>query len=533
MRQKYLYLRRSRRPLFERICKATQSVVEKTTRSVSFVHAKPWAAKDAAAITRRDLISFLDEVKRAAPVQANRIQSVVCGLFNWAVEDEILDANPIARLKKRAKEAASTRVLSDVEIWVLWRALDNTEETSAEIATALRVLLLVGQRPGEVAGAVQAELKNIDEPKNARWEIAAERMKARRPHVVPLTPMARELFSNMLARRREEDDKTGIFASRFIGRATLARHSLSQALRRVITRLSPEDVNADVIRSLQNDPPTPHDFRRTVATGLAALGIPREDRLAVLAHQASDIHGAVYDKYERLREKRIALERWEHHVATILGERKQSRVGASLDAAMTAPPKLEPMTAPPKLERLIEALRRLGDAVVAEEHAGIILARMIDVITPARGHDIGRDVDAYYARPRGQTAGLARELRDLAGKARKAAGGGKLAFEAWLAAWAALPRRTQQLLWRPPVPRLTLAEEESSFKSRTIDRRALAGSFATPRFHMVVPKAELILPAIEAELVRLKGTDLRRGVSASVTRSSGPRSRRSVMPIKS
>jgi hypothetical protein len=174
---------------------------------------------------------------------------------------------------------------------------------------------------------------------------------------------------------------------------------------------------------------------------------------------------------------------------------------------MTAPPKLEPMTAPPKLERLIEALRRLGDAVVAEEHASIILARMIDVITPARGHDIGGDAEGFFAHPRGQTAGLARELRDLAGKARKAAGGGKLAFEAWLTAWAALPRRTQRLLWRPPVPRLTLAEEESSFNGRTIDRRALAGSFATPRFHMVAPKAELILPAIEAELVRLKGTD--------------------------
>jgi integrase len=283
---------------------------------------KALGRKEAAAITRRDLISFLDEVKRTAPVQANRIQSVVCGLFNWAVEDEILDANPIARLKKRAKEAASTRTLSDVEIRVLWRALDNTEETSAEIATALRILLLVGQRPGEVAGAVQAELKNIDDPKNARWEIPHERMKARRPHVVPLAPMTRELFCDMLARRWEEGDKTGIFASRFVGRATLARHSLSQTLRRVIARLSPEGADADVIWSLQKDPPTPHDFRRSVATGLAALGIPREDRLALLAHQPSDIHGAVYDKYERLREKRIALETWERHLATILGARE-------------------------------------------------------------------------------------------------------------------------------------------------------------------------------------------------------------------
>ena len=275
--------------------------------------------KEAASITRRDFIGFLDEVKREAPVQANRIQSVVCGLLNWAVEGEILDANPIAGLRKRAKETASTRTLSDPEIRVLWRALEITEDTGTDIAVALRVLLLVGQRPGEVAGALQAELRNIDDPKNARWEIPAERMKARRPHVVPLAPMARELFCDTLARRREEGDNVGIFASRLPARETLARHSLSRALWRVITRLKAKGPDAEVVRLLQNDPPTPHDFRRTVATGLAALGIPREDRLAVLAHQPADIHGAVYDQYERLREKRIALATWERHVAKVLG----------------------------------------------------------------------------------------------------------------------------------------------------------------------------------------------------------------------
>ena len=33
-----------------------------------------------------------------------------------------------------------------------------------------------------------------------------------------------------------------------------------------------------------------------------------------------DVHGAHYDKYERLREKRVALEAWERRVAAILDE---------------------------------------------------------------------------------------------------------------------------------------------------------------------------------------------------------------------
>src|SRR5215203_2857218 len=109
-----------------------------------------------------------------------------------------------------------------------------------------------------------------------------------------------------------------MFASRFVSRDTLARHSLSQALRRTIVRLEATGDDAEVVETLKAEPPTPHDFRRTVATGMAALGIPREDRLAVLAHLQGDVHGSVYDKYERLKEKRAALETWERHVAGVV-----------------------------------------------------------------------------------------------------------------------------------------------------------------------------------------------------------------------
>ena len=191
-----------------------------------------------------------------------------------------------------------------------------------DVADALRALLLTGQRPGEIAGAGQRELLSLDDPAQTRWEIPAERMKARRPHVVPLAPMARSIFDTAVARRREQGEKVnGVFASRFLSRDTLARHSLSQALRRTIARLEPRGEYAEVVETLKAEPPTPHDFRRTVATGMAALGIPREDRLAVLAHLHGDIHGSVYDKYERLKEKRAALETWERHVAAVLSVR--------------------------------------------------------------------------------------------------------------------------------------------------------------------------------------------------------------------
>ena len=219
-------------------------------------------------------IALLDEIKESAPVSANRTQSVLVTLFNWAVEDQLLDENPLAGLRKRAVEKAKQRVLSEGEVRVLWRALEAADGTSTDIAVALQALLVTAARPGEIAGATQAEIIAIDDPKQARWEIPAARMKARRSHVVPLPPMARKLFRDAIARRRAQDDRAGVFASRFLSRTTLARHSLSQALKRVIGRLSLDAADAEAVRSLQANPPSPHDFRRTVATGLAALGAP-------------------------------------------------------------------------------------------------------------------------------------------------------------------------------------------------------------------------------------------------------------------
>ena len=70
-----------------------------------------WGERDAATITRRDAIELLDEIKRTAPVSANRTHSVLVTLFNWAVEDQLLDATPIAGLKKRAVEKTKDRTL--------------------------------------------------------------------------------------------------------------------------------------------------------------------------------------------------------------------------------------------------------------------------------------------------------------------------------------------------------------------------------------------------------------------------------------
>jgi integrase len=280
-------------------------------------HVRPaWSGRNVGKITRGDAAALLDTIAQRAPASANRTQSILSKLFNWAIESGHLEGNPIAGMKKRAKEGAKDRVLSPDEIRLLWRAIGEGRVYET-VAAALRFLLLTGQRPGEVAGAEIAEAKDLNNGARARLEIPAARMKARRHHVVPLAPMALAIVRERLEHACQ--GQRHIFPSHFAGKGAVARHSLSQGLGRVIAAMRPADEGeVEAVASLRAIPPTPHDFRRTVATGLAALGVAREDRLALLAHAQADVHGVHYDKYERLKEKRRALELWEGHLSEII-----------------------------------------------------------------------------------------------------------------------------------------------------------------------------------------------------------------------
>jgi len=82
--------------------------------------------------------------------------------------------------------------------------------------------------------------------------------------------------------------------------------------------------------------PSPHDLRRTLATGLARLGVPAEDVSACLNHVRRDVTRVHYDVYDRAREKRVAFERWSQHIGALLAkacDRSAERVEGFNEAA--------------------------------------------------------------------------------------------------------------------------------------------------------------------------------------------------------
>jgi hypothetical protein len=75
------------------------------------LHVLPkWKNRQIDDIRRADVIELVEGIVTAGkPVLANRVQSLISSIFSFALDADLLSANPCARLRKRGEETAGTR----------------------------------------------------------------------------------------------------------------------------------------------------------------------------------------------------------------------------------------------------------------------------------------------------------------------------------------------------------------------------------------------------------------------------------------
>jgi integrase len=224
----------------------------------------------------------------------------------------LVEANPCHRLKKRGVENVGRRVLTDAEIKLFWLGIVEPASTR-RTGLGLRLALLTGARIGEVAAISRDEL-DIREPHSAAWLIPGTRTKNGRDHLVPLSPLARDTVLELLA--MIEAGERFLLPTRSQGRdGPMRGNSLTQAMANFADRISD---SADAGKTWRAEAPSPHDLRRTVETRLAAMGVSRKIRDAVLNHITPGIGAKHYNLHDYAPEKRAALNRWSLAVAAIL-----------------------------------------------------------------------------------------------------------------------------------------------------------------------------------------------------------------------
>jgi integrase len=254
--------------------------------------ADKWGNRKMADLSRRDIIAAIDDAQDRGPYAQNRLLAHLRTLFNWALSRDMIASSPCAGVKPPGDEKSRDRVLGDDELTRVWKACSDIGWPFGPIT---QLLILTGQRREEVAQMEWGEL-DLDE---RTWTLPAARVKNNREHEVPLSAAAVDIIKGL----RQVKGSKFVFTT--VGETTVK--GFSKYKDRLDEKSGVNDWRI-------------HDLRRTVASGMARLGINLPVIEKVLNHASGSFAGivGVYQKHSFADEKRAALNAWSRHVMTLV-----------------------------------------------------------------------------------------------------------------------------------------------------------------------------------------------------------------------
>jgi integrase len=289
-----------------------QSTLRDYRRALQGPDVEDWLDRPVADITRRDIRNRLDTVAERAPIHANRLRAYWGKFFGWLAEHEWIEASPVLGVARPVPERSRNRFLAKQEIIDVWRAFDAT---GAAFASMIKVLLLTGQREGEIAGLMWSEVTDLDGD-DPKVELPSERTKNRKPHIVPLSPQVAKII------RAQPRFKGGVYVFTGDGGATHVS-GFSKGKAKIDTALSQAGSAMPSWRI--------HDLRRTVATGLSEwLNVEPHIVESALNHVSGSKAGVAgtYNRAQYLPQRKSALAAWADMVDGLLGKSAGGEVDA-------------------------------------------------------------------------------------------------------------------------------------------------------------------------------------------------------------
>jgi integrase len=255
-------------------------------------------------VVRADISSLLHDLVhvRGLTAEANRVHTSLRGFWRWVVEMGWRETDPLTGVRKPVREEASQArmrtetvpLLSLDELAALYRAAPSIR--SAVLGDLTRALLLIPLRREEVTALAWAEVRpTVDDGwSGTALVIGADRLKGKRPAVVPLSSQAAALIEGRRA-------LTG--SVRFVF-AVPGHDTPFRGWKR----------GAEVLRALTGrDDWSPHTIRKSIATACVRdLGADETLVARLLQHSPRATLGVthVYQRSRRLKEQADLLRRW-------------------------------------------------------------------------------------------------------------------------------------------------------------------------------------------------------------------------------
>lgn len=239
-----------------------------------------------------ELLEMLRRIEsRGALETAHRVKSLCSQVFRYAIATGRAERDPAADLRGALPPVKPKHLaaMTDPEkVAGLLRAIDGYEG-SFIVKCALRLAPLFFVRPGELRQAEWAEI-DLDQ---AEWNIPAEKMKMRQPHLVPLAHQAVEIL-------RQLHPLTGtgryVFPSPRSDKRPLSDNAILSALRRM---------------GIEKEEMSGHGFRAMARTILDEVLQIRPDFIEhQLGHAVRDPNGRAYNRTAHLNERRKMMQTW-------------------------------------------------------------------------------------------------------------------------------------------------------------------------------------------------------------------------------
>jgi integrase len=252
-----------------------------------------WAKLPAPAVTRDDVKTLMAQIE--APVLANQVVAAASAIFTWAIKEGHLAENP-CRLIDRNETRSRERILSESEFPLFWAAFDKVGIDG----TALKLILLTGQRPGEVAHMRREHI--VD----GWWELPGA------PDAKLGWPGTKNGHSHRLWLPTPAHKLIAIDGDGFVlpGRRGRAIETLDGVMRSICAELGVATKA------------TPHDLRRTHGTKITGLGFGRDAMNRIQNHKEGGI-SSVYDRHGYAEENKRVMETVAAHIVG-LAEGKHS-----------------------------------------------------------------------------------------------------------------------------------------------------------------------------------------------------------------
>ncbi len=253
----------------------------------------PWiGSRPIAEIKAPELLAVLRRIEERGAVETAHRALQNCGqVFRYAIATGRAERDPSPDLKGAlppVKQSHHAAITDPKAIAELLRALDGYQ---GQLVTqcALRLAPLFFVRPGELR---KAEWSEIDLDK-AEWNIPAERMKMREPHLVPLCTQAVKILQELQL-------LTGNGHYVFPGARTNGRPMSDNAVLAALRRMG-----------FAKDEMSGHGFRAMARTILDEVLQVRPDFIEhQLAHAVRDPNGRAYNRTAHLAERRKMMQQW-------------------------------------------------------------------------------------------------------------------------------------------------------------------------------------------------------------------------------